>query len=141
MNHVIKTGQFSFTMNRSFEQVIRSCSSVERKDANGTWINEAMIEAYTRLHQLGYAISAEAWHKDELAGGLYGVRMGDLFFGESMFSNISNASKFAFIRLVQQLQTEGVKLIDCQMHTAHLESLGAAMIPRQQFIQIVKQYI
>lgn len=141
MQQVIKTDQFSFTTNKAFEQVIHACSSVKRKDANGTWIHEEMIEAYTTLHRLGYAISAEAWHQHELVGGLYGIRMGKVFFGESMFSIMSNASKFAFIKFVQQLITEDVKLIDCQMRTDHLQSLGANMIPRKEFIDILEKYI
>lgn len=141
MKQVIRNEKFKFTINNAFEQVIRACSSVERKDANGTWINEDMIEAYINLHRLGYAISAEAWHAGQLVGGLYGVRMGKVFFGESMFSVMSNASKFAFIDLVRQLESEGIKLIDCQMHTAHLESLGAVMIPRKEFIGMLDQYI
>jgi leucyl/phenylalanyl-tRNA--protein transferase len=141
MQHVIKSRQFSFTVNRAFEQVIGACSSIKRKDANGTWIHKEMIEAYTRLYKLGYAFSAEAWQGDQLAGGLYGVKLGKLFFGESMFSITPNASKFAFIKMVQQLQTENVKLVDCQMHTNHLESLGAVMLPREEFIKMLNQYI
>jgi leucyl/phenylalanyl-tRNA--protein transferase len=139
MKHIIRNNQFNFTINKTFEQVIKACSTVERKEANGTWINDDMIIAYTRLYKLGYAYSAEAWHDNKLAGGLYGVKLGNLFFGESMFSMIPNASKFAFIQLVQQLRNEGIVLIDCQMHTAHLESLGAVMIPRQDFIEIVRE--
>jgi len=141
MKQVINKGKFSFSVSQSFEEVIRACSSVTRKEANGTWIHEEMIEAYMKLHKLGYAISAETWCDDKLVGGLYGIKMGKLFFGESMFSYMSNASKFAFIKLVQQLSVEGIKLIDCQMHTSHLESLGAAMIPRDKFIEIVKKNI
>ena len=141
MKQVISSNQFSFTINRAFEQVIRACSTVKRKDANGTWINEEMIEAYCRLHKYGHALSAEAWEDNKLVGGLYGIKMGELFFGESMFSMMTNASKFAFIKFVQQLQAEGLKLVDCQMHTGHLESLGAVMVPRKQFIEILKQYI
>ena len=141
MKHVINSNQFSFTTNNAFEQVINACSSVKRKDANGTWINDEMIVAYTRLHKLGYALSAEAWYNDRLVGGLYGIKMGKLFFGESMFSIKSNASKFAFIKLVEQLQASGIKLVDCQMHTSHLESLGAVMIPREKFIGLLHEYI
>jgi len=141
MKQVITQGKFRFTINHAFEQVIRACSSVERKDANGTWINEEMIGAYINLHKLGYAISAETWYENKLVGGLYGVKMGKMFFGESMFSVMSNASKFAFIKLVQQLKLEDIKLVDCQMHTAHLESLGAVMIPRKQFIEMLDEYI
>jgi leucyl/phenylalanyl-tRNA--protein transferase len=96
-----------------------------------------MRNAYINLHRHGYAHSAEAWKDGELAGGLYGIRLGKVFFGESMFSRVSNASKFAFIHYVQQLQSEGVQLIDCQVYTAHLESLGARMIPREDFLALV----
>ena len=100
-----------------------------------------MIEAYTALHELGYAQSAEAWSDGELVGGLYGVRIGKIFFGESMFSRRSNASKFAFIRLVQALIDEGVTMIDCQMHTEHLERLGAEHIPRERFLELLHSAI
>ena len=93
------------------------------------------------MHALGYAHSAEAWVNGELAGGLYGLRLGKVFFGESMFSNMTNASKFAFIKYTQQLQSEGVELIDCQVHTSHLESLGARMIPRTEFLQLLKKLV
>ena len=141
MSKLIRTDEFQFTINIDFEKVIRLCSSVKRKYADGTWIQEEVIDAYIELYKLGYAISAEAWHQNKLVGGLYGVKMGKLFFGESMFSTMSNASKFAFIKLVQHLQREDVKLIDCQMHTVHLESLGAVMIPRKEFIEILNRYI
>jgi len=98
-------------------------------------------EAYTRLHRLGFAHSAEVWLNNELVGGLYGIRMGKVFFGESMFSKVSNASKYAFISYVQLLQQEDVQLIDCQVYTEHLESLGARMIPRDDFIQLLQELI
>ena len=106
-----------------------------------TWITDEVRSAYTRLHRLGYAHSAEAWLGDELVGGLYGIRLGKAFFGESMFSTVSNASKYAFIQFVQQLQKEGVQLIDCQVYTEHLESLGARMIPREDFIALLGNLI
>ena len=96
------------------------------------------ITGYTELHRLGFAHSAEVWQDDELVGGLYGIRMGNMFFGESMFSKESNASKYAFIKYIQQLQNEGVQLIDCQVYTEHLESLGAEMIPRSAFMDMLK---
>ncbi len=141
MQQVLNSNQFRFTINKSFEQVINNCSNIKRADGNGTWINHEMIKAYIDLHKLGYAMSAEAWKDGELVGGLYGIKMGNLFFGESMFSKNSNASKFAFIKLVQQFKEEGIKLIDCQLHTNHLESLGAEMIPRKRFIEILKKNI
>jgi leucyl/phenylalanyl-tRNA--protein transferase len=104
---------------------------------DGTWITEEMRNAYTDLHLAGYAHSAEVRLNGELVGGLYGIRMGKMFFGESMFSKYSNASKYAFIQYVQLLKAEGVELIDCQVYTAHLESLGARMIPRSEFLKFV----
>ena len=137
MKTVLQNGKFRFTTNRAFTQVIQNCKAIARKDQAGTWISEPMKKAYTLLHELGYAHSAETWMGGELVGGLYGIRLGKIFFGESMFSLQSNASKFAFIHYVQQLKKENVQLIDCQLHTRHLESLGAAMIPRELFARIL----
>jgi leucyl/phenylalanyl-tRNA--protein transferase len=138
MHVLLKRGRFRFTINKAFHQVIAQCRLIHRPGQSGTWITKEMEKAYNILHEKGYAHSAEAWDGDQLAGGLYGIRLGNVFFGESMFSNTSNASKFAFIRYVQHLMSEGVELIDCQVHTDHLESLGAQMIPRTEFIQRVK---
>lgn len=135
MSRLIRDNGFRFTVNQSCEDVMRHCKSVPRKDQNGTWINEDMIQAYTRLHKKGIVHSAECWQKDKLVGGLYGVRMGNVFFGESMFSLKTNASKYAFIKYTQFLQIEGVRLIDCQVYTEHMESLGARMIPRSVFVE------
>jgi len=137
MRTVLQNGKFRFTINRAFAGVIQHCKVVTRKGQDGTWISPAMQQAYTTLHELGYAHSAETWLDGKLVGGLYGIRLGNLFFGESMFSLHSNASKFAFIKYVQQLQKENVQLIDCQLHTNHLESLGARMIPREIFTTIL----
>jgi leucyl/phenylalanyl-tRNA--protein transferase len=137
MKTVLQNGKYRFTINRAFEQVIQNCKTVSRKGQDGTWISPAMQQAYTALHQLGYAHSAEAWLDGELVGGLYGIRLDRIFFGESMFSLKANASKFAFINYVQQLKKENVQLVDCQLHTNHLESLGARMIPRQLFTGIL----
>ncbi|MFT3980124.1 MAG: leucyl/phenylalanyl-tRNA--protein transferase [Ferruginibacter sp.] len=141
MQQVFKKNTFRFTANTAFEQVITHCQNVYRHGQDGTWITDEMKAAYIQLHRLGYAHSAEAWQNNELVGGLYGIRMGDLFFGESMFSLVSNASKFAFISYVQQLKKENVQLIDCQLHTPHLESLGARMISRKTFIELLQQNI
>ena len=141
MQQVVKKQTFQFSTNKAFKAVIQACSTTPRNGQNGTWITNEMQEAYHHMHQLGYAHSAEAWLNDELVGGLYGIRLGNVFFGESMFSHVSNASKFAFIQYVQQLQKENVQLIDCQLHTDHLESLGAAMIPRKTFMQHLHQWI
>lgn len=134
MRQVIRSGRFRFTMNRSFPEVIRQCSMVERRGQQGTWITEDMIQAYIRLHEEGMAISAECWQDGQLVGGLYGVRVGRVFCGESMFARVSNASKFAFIQLVDTLTQDGIQLIDCQVYTEHLESFGARMIPRSEYI-------
>ncbi len=141
MQQELNRGRFEFRFNTEFEQVIRNCQSIQRKGQEGTWITEEIISAYFRLYQLGLACCAETWMNGQLAGGLYGVRMGRVFFGESMFSLQTNASKFAFIRYVQQLQQESVAIIDCQVYTQHLESLGAHMISRRRFLELIKQYI
>ncbi len=139
MNQLLKRNAFTVTTNKAFKEVIRNCSLQKRKGQDGTWITDEIETAYTELHELGYAVSIEAWKGDELAGGLYGIRMGNCFFGESMFAKQSNASKYAFISYVQQLQQEAVVLVDCQVYTEHLESLGARMISRNEFINIVKE--
>lgn len=141
MQQVIRKGIFELRINTAFEQVITYCASIERPDQPGTWITQEIIDAYINLHKAGYGYSAECWLDDELVGGLYGVWLGSVFFGESMFSRVSNASKFAFIQWVKYLQRQGVQLIDCQMHTLHLESLGAKMIPRVDFMQLLQQYL
>ena len=137
MKTVLQNGKFRFTVNRAFSNVIQNCKTVSRYGQDGTWISPAMQQAYTTLHELGYAHSAETWQDGELIGGLYGIRLGNIFFGESMFSLKPNASKFAFINYIKQLQLENVQLIDCQLHTNHLESLGAEMIPREIFAEIL----
>ena len=137
MKTVLNNGKFRFTINRAFTKVIQNCKSISRKDQDGTWISPPMQKAYTSLHEQGFAHSAEAWMDGELVGGLYGIRLGNIFFGESMFSKEKNASKFAFINYVQQLLKENVQLIDCQLHTKHLESLGARMISRELFTKIL----
>ncbi len=141
MKQVFKQRKFVFALNSAFENVIRSCMNAKRNYADGSWINEDVVIAFTKLHNMGFAHSAEAWLDGELVGGLYGVKMGNLFFGESMFSHASNASKFAFINYVQQLMKEGIELIDCQVYTQHLESLGAEMISRNEFINILSNHI
>jgi leucyl/phenylalanyl-tRNA---protein transferase len=138
MKALLRKDAFTFTTNQAFEQVIRYCRSIPREAQDGTWIRPELEKAYIRLHQLGYAHSAEVWQDEQLVGGLYGVRLGRIFFGESMFSNQSNASKYALIRYVGQLKEEGVALIDCQAHTPHLESMGAVMISRKAFMQQLK---
>ncbi len=141
MKPIFNKNIFRFTTNKAFAQVIQHCKETKREGQDGTWITDEVEKAYNLLHQLGHAHSAEAWHDGQLVGGLYGIRMGRVFFGESMFSKQSNASKFAFIKYVQQLQKEEVQLIDCQVYTEHLESLGAKMIMRQQFIQLLEHLL
>ena len=141
MRAVVKKQTYSFTINNCFNNVIKNCKTINREGQSGTWISEEVIDAYTNLHNLGYALSAETWKNNKLVGGLYGVKMGNIFFGESMFSLSPNASKFAFIQLVQHLKNEGVKLIDCQVYTNHLESLGAKMIDRNDFMRLLEQHL
>lgn len=141
MKKVISSGQFEYRTNTAFRQVIDNCRHIDRPGQDGTWITSEIADAYCDLHNIGVAHSAEAWLNGELVGGLYGIRMGKAFFGESMFSKVSNASKFAFISLVQSLHSEGVQLIDCQVYTEHLESLGARMIPRPTFIELVTSLV
>jgi leucyl/phenylalanyl-tRNA---protein transferase len=121
--------------------LINNCKTIRRKGQAGTWITQEVKKAYVNLHKNGFAHSAEVWKDGELVGGLYGVRIGKIFFGESMFSKQSNASKYAFIKFVEYLKKDGVELIDCQVYTEHLESLGAKMIPRTEFIHHLKKLI
>jgi len=132
---------FRFTINYDFSAVIRHCKTVKRAGQEGTWITDEVEKAYTRLYANGYAHSAEVWQKDKLVGGLYGIRIGKVFFGESMFSLVTDASRYAFTCYVQQLIKEGVQLIDCQVYTSYLESMGARMIPRARFIQEIQNLV
>lgn len=141
MKRVLTSGKFQYRYNTAFPDVIKACSKIFRKGQDGTWIIPEVVHAYNQLHQLGLAISAETLMDGKLVGGLYGVRMGNVFFGESMFAKASDASKYAFILLVKQLQSEGVVLVDCQTHTNHLESLGAEMIPRDLFCKLLDSAI
>ena len=138
MQQVLRSNSYQFKTNTAFEEVISNCKKVKR-DHEGTWITNEVEQAYINLHTKGYAHSAEAWQGNKLVGGLYGIKMGKVFFGESMFSRVSNASKFAFINYVKQLAQEGVVLIDCQVYTKHLESLGAEMISRNEFLNLLQQ--
>ena len=124
----------------AFDEIIASCAA-PRKGEPGTWIGDAMVAAYRELHQLGHAHSVETWIDGALAGGLYGVALGGVFFGESMFSRVRDASKIALAALVAHLQSEGFGLIDCQMHTRHLETLGAREIPRSRFARLLEELV
>ncbi len=134
----IRSGLYQVTFDRAFTEVIRQCAA-PRRDAEGTWITLDMQQAYLNLHQLGIAHSVEVWQQEQLVGGLYGLALGRLFFGESMFSRATDASKTGFVYLVEQLRTRGFSLVDCQMHTRHLASLGARTIPRHQFKAALKK--
>lgn len=136
----LRKGRYRITMDHAFKQVIRSCSQ-PRSYSNDTWITEAMIEAYVRLHELGHAHSVEAWLDDQLVGGVYGLALGKLFFGESMFSKEANASKVAFVHLVKQLQQWGFPMIDCQVENPHLVSLGSTNIERSQFKLLLQTHV
>lgn len=138
---LLNRDEFKFTTDKAFAQVIHHCKETKRPGQEGTWITDEVESAYIQLHELGHAHSAEVWKGDKLVGGLYGIKMGRVFFGESMFSLISNASRFAFIKYVQHLKNEGVELIDCQVYTEYLESLGARMIDRGNFTHLLQQLI
>jgi len=129
---------FTITFNQNFRDVISNCQKAERPGQEGTWLSNEMIEAYCKLHDMGIAKSVEVWHNGELVGGLYGEDLGHVFCGESMFSKMSNASKAAFVFLVDKLKKENYILLDCQVHNEHLERLGAREIPRSQFLSALK---
>ncbi len=133
MKKCIRKNTFCFTMNQAFRKVIHTCKTVYRPSQQGTWITDELEAAFVKLHEDGYAQSGEAWVDDELVGGIYGLRIGNIFFAESMFSLETNASKFALIKFVQELQKNGVILIDCQVYSSHLVSLGAKEITRVDF--------
>ena len=131
---ILKDDYFKVTFNQSFDEVVDCCAKVKRFGQNGTWITEGLKKAYNLLHKEGHAFSVEVWKDFELVGGLYGIDLGDIFCGESMFSKENNASKIGFIHLIKELSKNGYKLIDCQVPSAHLKSLGAEEISREQFL-------
>ena len=138
MRSILNRNIFTVTLNQNFRDVISNCQNIKRDGQNGTWITNDMIEAYCKLHELGIAKSVEVWQNEKLVGGLYGIDLGHVFCGESMFSLVSNASKVAFIALVNQLKTANYKLLDCQVYNPHLESLGCREIDRTDFMEILK---
>ncbi len=138
MRKVLKSNQFKVTQNTCFRAVIEQCAQLVRKGQEGTWITPKMIDAYCTLHEKGFAKSYEVWQKDKLVGGLYGIDLGHVFCGESMFSLVSNASKVAFVNLVEEFKDQGGKLIDCQVYTEHLESLGAEEMGRKAFEEVLQ---
>jgi leucyl/phenylalanyl-tRNA--protein transferase len=141
MKPLLKRNEFGFTINKEFKQVIRECKKIGRPGQQGTWITDEVEKAFIKMHELGYAHSAEVWKDGNLAGGLYGIKLGKVFFGESMFSYQSNASRYAFIKYVEQLVHEGIELIDCQVYTEYLESFGANMILRKDFVRLLHNLI
>ncbi|ALE87560.1 leucyl/phenylalanyl-tRNA--protein transferase [Pseudomonas versuta] len=140
LGKLLRQQRYQVSFDRDFASVIQACAA-PRSYADGTWITDEMQNAYIELHARGFAHSVEIWDNGELVGGLYGLAMGQLFFGESMFSRADNASKFGFATLVRHLQAWGFVLIDCQMPTGHLESLGARSIPRQQFAEYLRDHL
>jgi leucyl/phenylalanyl-tRNA--protein transferase len=138
MRNILNQNCFSVTFNQEFRQVISNCQKVKRKGQKGTWITNEMIEAYCKLNEMGIAKSVEVWQNNELVGGLYGVDLGHVFCGESMFSKVSNASKVGFIALTNQLKSTNYKLLDCQVYNEHLESLGCREIDRTEFMKFLK---
>jgi leucyl/phenylalanyl-tRNA--protein transferase len=137
LRKIIKNQEFTVTFNQNFEEVISNCKSIQRGDNLGTWITDEMEEAYLELHKKGKAKSVEVWQNKQLVGGLYGIDLGNVFCGESMFSKVSNASKVAFVYLVERLQEESYKFLDCQVYNSHLASLGAEEISREFFLELL----
>jgi len=134
LRKTVRQGVFRTTLDRAFEQVVRACARIPRRNQPGTWITPEMIEAYCALHQAGYAHSLEAWDGDRLAGGIYGVSLGRCFFGESMFTRVTNASKVALVTLVEYLKRGGFAFLDCQVRTEHMVRMGAREVPRSLFL-------
>ncbi|WP_370898994.1 leucyl/phenylalanyl-tRNA--protein transferase [Chryseobacterium gossypii] len=138
MRKILTRDVFSFTENRNFRDVIRNCQQVSRRGQSGTWLSDELVEVFIKLHEYGLAKSIEVWQHEELVGGFYGLQIGKVFCGESMFTKVSNASKAGFIHFVEKNRDQ-LDLIDCQSHTGHLESLGARMIPKKEFLKILHQ--
>lgn len=138
---LLKRNEFDFTINKAFKAVIVQCKKIDRPGQDGTWITDEVEKAYLKMHELGHAHSAEVWKDGELVGGFYGIKLGKVFFGESMFSKVSNASRYAFIKYIEQLKKEGIELIDCQVYTEYLESFGARMIEGKEFTGLLKKLI
>ncbi len=141
MRQILSGTRFTLTRNKCFKDVLEACAEIERMGQESTWITYNMKEAYLRLHDLGFAASYEVWEDKKLVGGLYGIDLGHVFCGESMFSKVSNASKFAFIKLAKDLEEQNYKFIDCQVYTEHLASLGAEEIPRKKFLKLLQDSI
>lgn len=138
LRNIINRNIFSITFNQCFDEVIKQCQQAKRSGQKGTWITTDMITAYTKLYEAGYAMSVEVWQNDALVGGLYGVDLGNVFCGESMFAKVPNASKVAFVKLIEFLKEKNYTLLDCQVHNDHLEKLGAFEISRENFLRILR---
>ncbi len=138
LRNILNRNIFEITFNQNFSEVINHCQNIKRKGQQGTWITDSMMDAYLKLHNLGIAKSVEVWQNNELVGGLYGVDLGKVFCGESMFSKVPNASKVAFVSLIEKLKQENYLLLDCQVHNDHLEKLGAFEISRENYLKILK---
>ncbi|MEQ8904822.1 leucyl/phenylalanyl-tRNA--protein transferase [Ekhidna sp.] len=138
MNRVLNNEEIKVTFNQNFELVIAECKQIPRSGQKGTWITDEMELAYTRLHDMGIAESVEVWKDEELVGGMYGVRLGEVFSGESMFSKSSNASKLALIHFIRKFQTEGGQLFDCQVHSDHMARMGAEEISRESYLGFLR---
>jgi len=141
LSRLVRQGKYTVTMNHVFRQVITACATTDKRQGKGTWITNDMIEAYCMLHEMGYAHSVECWLDDELAGGLYGISLGGIFFGESMFSQQTNSSKIGLVHLIKKLQKSNFDLIDCQMKTEHLIQFGAREIPGNDFRKMLNKSI
>jgi leucyl/phenylalanyl-tRNA--protein transferase len=139
MRLLLQKKPYQVTADHTFAKVMESCKKIPRSGQEGTWITDEMQWAYQKLHELGVAHSVEVWDEDKLVAGLYGISLGKIFFGESMFTRVSNGSKYGFIKLVQKLKSLDYQLIDCQQDTPHLRSLGAVAIPRYEFMAILKE--
>jgi leucyl/phenylalanyl-tRNA--protein transferase len=137
IRNLLNQNKFRITFNQNFAEVIANCQQISRNGQDGTWITEDIIQSYTKLHEMGIAKSVEVWKNDELVGGLYGVDLGHIFCGESMFSKVPNASKIAFVTLINHLKDNNYKLLDCQVHNDHLEKLGAFEVSRETFIRVL----
>ncbi len=137
MRKILRDGVFTFTENKCFREVLEECKNTFRKDQDGTWLSEELINSIEELHKAGIAKSIEVWKDEKLVGGFYGIQIGKIFCGESMFAKVSNASKAGFIHFIQN-QKEKLELIDCQIHSEHLESLGATMISKKEYLTILK---
>lgn len=138
IRNLLNQNKFQVTFNQNFKEVILGCQQIERPGQEGTWLTDDFIDSYTKLHEMGIAKSVEVCQNGELVGGLYGVDLGHVFCGESMFSKVPNASKIAFVTLIQYLKENNYKLLDCQVHNDHLEKLGAFEVSRETFIKVLK---